>query len=93
MKRIVLSLEQNIGDEDKFRVSGRGEFQSQGPMTMTNEKDHSPGDDRTYGIERTNESEDLVETECYENERLLQHWVFFQSHGTHSELLVERSQG
>ena len=30
-----------------------------------------PNDDLTCGVERTCESEDLVETECYGNERLL----------------------
>ena len=51
------------------RVSSvRGsEFQSRGPMT---EKALLPSDDRTYGMERTNESEDLVETVCDGNERL-----------------------
>ena len=68
MKRCVLSLERNIGREDEFRVSGGSEFQSRGPMT---EKALLPSDDRTYGIERTSESEDLVETECDGNERLL----------------------
>ena len=66
MKRCVLSLERNIGREDEFRVSGGSEFQSHGPMT-------SPfaSDDLTYGMERTSESEDRVETECDGNERLL----------------------
>ena len=66
MKRCVLSLERNIGREDEFRVLG-SEFQSRGPMT---EKALLPSDDRTYGMERTNESEDRVEIECDENERL-----------------------
>ena len=30
-----------------------------------------PSDDLTYGMERTSESEDHVETECDGNERLL----------------------
>ena len=63
-----MSLERNIGREDEFRVSGGSEFQSRGLMT---EKDLLPSDDRTYGMERTSESEDLVETECDGNERLL----------------------
>ena len=50
----VLSLERNIGREDEFRVSGGSEFQSRGPMT---EKALLPSDDRTYGMERTSESE------------------------------------
>ena len=53
---------------DEFRVSGGSEFQSRGPMT---EKALLPSDDRTYGMERTSESEDRVETECDGNERLL----------------------
>ena len=69
MKKCVLRLERiNIGREDEFRVSGRSEFQSRGPMT---EKALLPSDDRTYGMERTSESEDLVETEFDGDERLL----------------------
>ena len=68
MKRCVLSLERNIGEKFEFRVSGGSEFQSRGPMT---EKALSPNDDLTYGMERTSESEDLVETDCDGNERLL----------------------
>ena len=68
MKRCVLSLERNIGREDEFRVSGGSEFQRREPMT---EKALLPSDDRTYGMERTSESEDRVETECDGNERLL----------------------
>ena len=40
----------------------------EGPMT---EKALLPSDDLTYGMERTSESEDRVETECDGNERLL----------------------
>ena len=58
MKRCVLNLERNSGREDEFRVSGGSEFQSRGPMT---EKTLLPNDDRTYGMERTSESEDRVE--------------------------------
>ena len=68
MKRCVLSLERNIIKEDEFRVSGGSEFQSRGPMT---EKALLPSDNLTYGMERTSESEDLVETEYDRNERLL----------------------
>ena len=68
MKRCVLGLERNIGREDEFRVSGGSEFQSRGPMT---EKALLPSDDQTYGMEGTSESEDLVETECDRNKRLL----------------------
>ena len=35
------------------------------------EKALFPSDDRTYGMERTSESKDRVETECDKNERLL----------------------
>ena len=68
MKRCVLSLEQNIGKEDQFRVSGGSEFQSREPMT---EKALLLSDDRSNRMERMSESEDLVETECDGNERLL----------------------
>ena len=68
LKRCVLSLERKTGREFEFRVSGGSEFQSRGPMT---ENALLPSDDLTYGMERTSESEDLVETECDGNERLL----------------------
>ena len=68
MKRCVLSLERNIGKDDEFRVSGGSEFQSREPMT---EKVLLPSDDQTNRMERTSESEDLVETEFFGNERLL----------------------
>jgi len=74
-EEVCFSLERNIGREDEFRVSGGSEFQSRGPMT---EKALLPSDDRTYGMERvqrTSESEDLVETECDGNERLLSRYV------------------
>ena len=67
LKRCVLSLERKIGKEFEFRVSGGSEFQSRGPMT---ENALLSSDDRTNGMERTSESEDLVETECDGNERL-----------------------
>ena len=67
MKRCVLSLERKVGKEFEFRVSGGSEFQSRGPVT---EKALLPND-LTYGMERTSESEDRVETECDGNERLL----------------------
>ena len=52
-----------------FGYRGMGsEFRSRGPMT---EKALLPSDDWTYGMERTSESEDRVETECDGNERLL----------------------
>ena len=62
-----MSLEENIGKEDDFRVSGGRDFQSRGPMT---EKDLLPSDDHTYGMERRSELEYLVETECEGNQRL-----------------------
>ena len=69
MKRCVLNLERKTGREFEFRVSEGSEFQSRGPMT---EKARLPSDDLTYGMEKkTSESEDLVETECDGNERLL----------------------
>ena len=72
MKRYVLSLERNIGREDEFRVSGGGGVNSRGvPRGPMTEKALLPSDDRTYGMERTSESEDRVETECDGNERLL----------------------
>ena len=67
-ERCVLSLERKVGKEFEFRVSGGSEFQSRGPMT---EKALLPSDDLTYGMDRTSESEDRVETECDGNERLL----------------------
>ena len=68
LKRCVLSLERNISRKDEFRVSGGSEFQSRGPMT---EIVLLPSDDMTYGMERTSESENRVETECDGIERLL----------------------
>ena len=68
MKRCVLSLERNIGKKDELRVSGGSEFQSREPMT---EKALLPSDDRSNRMERTSESEDLVETEFIGNEKLL----------------------
>ena len=61
-------MEWNIGKEDEFQVSGGNEFQSHGPMT---EKALLPSNDRTYGMERTSESEDRVETECDGNKRCM----------------------
>ena len=63
-----MNLEWNIGKKNEFRISEGSEFQSRGPMT---EKAVLSSDDWKYGMERTSESEDLVETECGENERLL----------------------
>ena len=63
LKRCVLHRERKTGEEFEFRV-----FQSRGPMT---ENALLPSDDLTYEMKRTSESEDLVETECDGNERLL----------------------
>ena len=68
MKRCVLGLERNIGKEDEFRVSRGRELQSRGPMT---EKALLTSDDPTNRMEKTSESEDLVETEFVGNEKLL----------------------
>ena len=72
MKRCVFSLEENTGAEDKFWASGGSEFQSHGTMT---EEALLPSDNRTYGMEKTSESEDLVETESDKYGRLLQRYV------------------
>ena len=62
LKRWVLSFERNVetvtGNE--LRVSGGREFQSLGAMT---EKALLPRDVRTYGMDRTDESDDLVDRE------------------------------
>ena len=60
-----MSLEQNIGKEDQFRVSGGSEFQSREPVT---ENALLSSDDRSNRMERTSESKDLVETEFDGNE-------------------------
>ena len=58
MKRWVLSFEQNVETDNELRVSGGREFQSHGAMT---EKALLPRDVRTYGMDRTDESDDLVD--------------------------------
>ena len=50
--------EWNVETDNELRVSGRREFQSLGAMT---EKTLLPRDVWTYGIDRTDESDDLVE--------------------------------
>ena len=55
-----LSFERNVETDNELRVSGGREFQSLGAMT---EKAFIPRDVRTYGIDRTNESDDLVDKE------------------------------
>ena len=59
-KRWVLSFERNIETDNELRVSGGREFQSIGAMT---EKALLPRDVRTYGMDRTDESDDLVDRE------------------------------
>ena len=66
-EELCLSLEWKNGQE-LFRVSGGSEFQSRGQMT---ENAHLPRDVKTYGMLKTSESGDLVDTECSGKERLL----------------------
>ena len=58
LKRWVLSFERNVETNNELRVSGGREFQSLGAMT---EKALLPRDVRTYGMDRTDESDDLVD--------------------------------
>ena len=58
LKRWVLSFERNVETDNELRVSGGREFQSLGAMT---EKALLPRDVRTYGMDRTDESDDLVD--------------------------------
>ena len=60
MKRWVLSFERNVETDNELRVFGGREFPSLGAMT---EKVLSPRDVRTYGMDRTDESDDLVDRE------------------------------
>ena len=60
LKRWVLSFERNVETDNELRVSGGREFQSLGAMT---EKAFLPRDVRTYGMDRTDESDDLVDRE------------------------------
>ena len=60
MKRWVLSFERNVETDNELRGSGGREFQSLGATT---EKALLPRDVRTYGIDRTDESDDLVDRE------------------------------
>ena len=59
-KRCVLSFERNAERDNELRVSGGGEFQSLGAMT---ERALLPRDVRTYGMDRTDESDDHVDRE------------------------------
>ena len=63
-----MSFERNVKRDNKLRVSGGREFQSLGAMT---ENALLPRDVRTYGMERTDESDDLVDWELDGKERLL----------------------
>ena len=60
LKRWVLSFERNVETDNELRVSGGREFQSLGAMA---EKALLPRDVRTYGMDRTDESDDLVDRE------------------------------
>ena len=73
MKRCVLSLEWNIGKENKFWVSEGSQFQCHGPMT---EKALLPSVDQIYGMERMSESEHLVETECVRHRAIEVHYYY-----------------
>ena len=52
-----MGFEWNVGTDNELRVSGGREFQSLGAMT---ENAFLPRDVRTYGMDRTDESDDLV---------------------------------
>ena len=60
LKRWVLSFERNVERDNELRVSGGREFQSVGATT---EKALLPRNVRTYGMDRTDESDDLVDRE------------------------------
>ena len=60
LKRWVSSFERNVETDNELRVSGGREFQSLGAMT---EKALLPRDVRTYGMDRTDESDDFVDRE------------------------------
>ena len=55
-----MGFERNVETDSKLRVSGGREFQSLGATT---EKALLPRDVRTYGMDRTDESDDLVDRE------------------------------
>ena len=63
-----LSFERNVETDNELRVSGEREFQSLGAMT---EKALLPRDVQTYGMDRTDESDDLVDRDCKGKDRLL----------------------
>ena len=62
-----LSFEWNVEWDNELRVSGGREFESLGEMT---EKALLPRDVRTYGMDRTDESDNLVDREWDGKERL-----------------------
>ena len=53
-----MGFEWNVETDNELRVSGGREFQSLGAMT---EKALLPRDVRTYGMDKTDESDDLVD--------------------------------
>ena len=55
-----MGFERNVETDNELRVSDGREFQSLGAMT---EKALLPRDVRTYGMDRTDESDDLVDRE------------------------------
>ena len=55
-----MCFEQNVETDKELRVSGGREFQSLGATT---EKALLTRDIRTYGMDRTDESDDLVDRE------------------------------
>ena len=60
LKRYVLSSERNVERDNELQVSDGREFQSLEAMT---EKALLPRDIRTYGMDRADESDDLVDRE------------------------------
>ena len=60
LKRWVLNFERNVETDSELQVSGGREFQSLGATT---EKALLPRYVRTYGMDRTDESDDLVDRE------------------------------
>ena len=66
LKRWVLSFERNVETDNELRVSGGREFQSLGEMT---EEALLPRDVRTW-MDRTDESDDLVDREWEGKKRL-----------------------
>ena len=69
LKRWVLSFERNVESDNELRVSGGRKFQSLGGMT---EKALLPRDVRTYGMDRTDESDDLVDRVRRKREAIVQ---------------------